>query len=177
MDTSEDEKNMGIPGGGYTDSDVRLFAKHIASQDPSMAPTAVSNSFAERVRHCLFPRTFICSLPFGSTPEDQVPPGENFIEKDMMVSHARSSHPKIAMTVAPLVIDLLADRYRSKQVTAVRKQRGRPSWAKGSSSQQTVASPPNVMRMHPGAPSQEKRKRSKLEVEKPIHDLTWKDFT
>lgn len=53
VDTSEDERNMGIPGGSYTDSDLRLLAKWIASQEPDAAVSFMTNSFAARVRRFL----------------------------------------------------------------------------------------------------------------------------
>jgi len=49
VDSSEDEKNMGVPGGSYTDSDFRLFAKFIASQDEEVTATVLTTAFSERV--------------------------------------------------------------------------------------------------------------------------------
>jgi len=46
--TAEDEDNLGEPGKSYTDSDTRLFAKHMASFEPGTLITAISESFSKR---------------------------------------------------------------------------------------------------------------------------------
>jgi hypothetical protein len=47
--TSEDELNMGEPGGSYTDSDMRLLAKHIAANDLDSSLSSLAESFVETV--------------------------------------------------------------------------------------------------------------------------------